>query len=60
MSRFSSNLNIYGNLWETVSKFKAAREKKNVMPYPVKCCKTYATVSKMADVFGEYVEPNIF
>jgi len=43
---------------------KAAREKKNVMPYLVECCKTYATVGEMADifreVFGEYVEPNIF
>ena len=42
----------------------AAREQKNVMPYLVECCKTYATVGEMADifrdVFGEYVEPNIF
>ncbi len=43
---------------------KVAREKKNVMPYLVECCKSYATVGEMADifrdVFGEYVEPNIF
>ena len=43
---------------------KAAKEKKNVMPYLVDCCKTYATVGEMADifrqVFGEHVEPNIF
>jgi methylmalonyl-CoA mutase N-terminal domain/subunit len=43
---------------------KAARDKKNVMPYLVECCKHYATVGEMADVFrevfGEYVEPNIF
>ena len=43
---------------------KAAVEKKNVMPYLVECCKCYATVGEMADifrdVFGEYVEPNIF
>ncbi len=43
---------------------KAAREKENVMPYLVECCKNYATVGEMADtfrdVFGEYVEPNIF
>ncbi|MBW1797152.1 MAG: methylmalonyl-CoA mutase [Deltaproteobacteria bacterium] len=43
---------------------KAAREKTNVMPYLVDCCKAYATVGEMAnvfrDVFGEYVEPNIF
>ncbi len=43
---------------------KAAREKKNVMPYLVECCKNYATVGEMADifreVFGEHVEPNIF
>ncbi|MBW1704293.1 MAG: methylmalonyl-CoA mutase [Deltaproteobacteria bacterium] len=43
---------------------KAAREKTNVMPYLVDCCKAYATVGEMAnvfrDVFGEYVEPSIF
>ncbi|MDY7036834.1 MAG: methylmalonyl-CoA mutase family protein [Thermodesulfobacteriota bacterium] len=43
---------------------KTAREKKNVMPSLVDCCKCYATVGEMAnvfrDVFGEYVEPNIF
>ncbi|MBW2345280.1 MAG: methylmalonyl-CoA mutase [Deltaproteobacteria bacterium] len=43
---------------------KAAREQKNVMPYLVECCKSYATVGEMADVFrdvfGEYVEPKIF
>ena len=43
---------------------KAAREKENVMPYLVTCCKCYATVGEMAnvfrDVYGEYVEPNIF
>ena len=43
---------------------KAAKEKKNVMPYLVECCKSYATVGEMAnvfrDVFGEYKEPSIF
>jgi methylmalonyl-CoA mutase N-terminal domain/subunit len=43
---------------------KTAREKKNVMPYLVECCKCYATVGEMAnvfrDVYGEYVEPSIF
>jgi len=43
---------------------KAAREKTNVMPYLVACCKAYATVGEMAnvfrDIFGEYVEPSIF
>ncbi|MCD4716373.1 MAG: methylmalonyl-CoA mutase [Desulfobacterales bacterium] len=43
---------------------KAAREKTNVMPYLVDCCKAYATVGEMSnvfrDVFGEYVEPSIF
>jgi methylmalonyl-CoA mutase N-terminal domain/subunit len=43
---------------------KAAEEKKNVMPCLVACCKCYATVGEMAnvfrDVFGEYVEPSIF
>ncbi len=43
---------------------KAAGDKKNVMPYLVECCKSYATVGEMAnvfrEVFGEYTEPNIF
>ncbi|MCF8142672.1 MAG: methylmalonyl-CoA mutase [Deltaproteobacteria bacterium] len=43
---------------------EAARQKKNVMPYLVDCCKSYATVGEMAhlfrDVFGEYREPSIF
>ena len=43
---------------------KAAREQENVMPYLVDCCKCYATVGEMAnvfrDVFGEYQEPSIF
>lgn len=43
---------------------KAAKEAENVMPYLVECCKCYATVGEMAnvfrDVFGEYREPRIF
>jgi len=43
---------------------QAAKEKTNVMPYLVTCCKSYATVGEMAnvfrDVFGEYREPSIF
>ncbi len=43
---------------------QAARQKKNVMPYLVDCCKSYATVGEMAnvfrDVFGQYKEPSIF
>jgi methylmalonyl-CoA mutase N-terminal domain/subunit len=43
---------------------KAAREEKNVMPYLLACCKSYATVGEMSnvfrDVFGEFVEPSIF
>ena len=43
---------------------KAAEKQENVMPYLVDCCKCYATVGEMAnvfrDVFGEYVEPSIF
>lgn len=43
---------------------KAAKEKKNVMPYLVDCCKAYATVGEMTgvfrDIFGEFVEPSIF
>ena len=43
---------------------KATREEKNVMPYLLACCKDYATVGEMSnvfrDVFGEFVEPSIF
>jgi len=43
---------------------KAARERVNVMPYLVDCCKAYATVGEMTgvfrDIFGEFVEPSIF
>ena len=43
---------------------KAASDQKNVMPYLVECCKRYATLGEMAnvfrDVFGEYREPGIF
>jgi methylmalonyl-CoA mutase N-terminal domain/subunit len=43
---------------------KAAKGQENVMPYLVECCKGYATVGEMAnvfrDVFGEYREPSIF
>jgi methylmalonyl-CoA mutase N-terminal domain/subunit len=43
---------------------KAASEKRNVMPYLVDCCKAYATVGEMANVFrqvfGEHKEPGIF
>ncbi len=43
---------------------KASKEKRNVMPYLVDCCRSYATIGEMADVFrdafGEHVEPGIF
>jgi methylmalonyl-CoA mutase N-terminal domain/subunit len=43
---------------------KATKEKVNVMPYLVDCCKAYATVGEMTgvfrDIFGEFVEPSIF
>jgi methylmalonyl-CoA mutase, N-terminal domain len=43
---------------------KATKEKKNVMPYLVDCCKAYATLGEMTsvfrDIFGEFVEPSIF
>ncbi len=43
---------------------KAARERKNVMPFLVQCCRSYASVGEMANVFravfGEYAEPSIF
>jgi len=42
----------------------AARERNNVMPFLVDCCKAYATVGEMANVFrnvfGEHKEPSIF
>jgi len=43
---------------------KTAKNKENVMPYLVDCCKAYATVGEMTgvfrDIFGEFVEPSIF
>ncbi|MGD8226398.1 MAG: methylmalonyl-CoA mutase family protein [Desulfobacteraceae bacterium] len=43
---------------------KASKEQENVMPYLLDCCKCYATVGEMAnvfrDVFGEFREPSIF
>ena len=43
---------------------KAAKDKVNVMPYLVDCCKAYATIGEMTnvfrDIFGEFVEPGIF
>ena len=43
---------------------KAAKAKENVMPYLLGCCKCYATVGEMAnvfrEVFGEFREPSIF
>jgi methylmalonyl-CoA mutase N-terminal domain/subunit len=43
---------------------KATKDKVNVMPYLVECCKAYATVGEMTgvfrDIFGEFVEPSIF
>ncbi|BBO91826.1 methylmalonyl-CoA mutase [Desulfosarcina ovata] len=42
----------------------AAENNENVMPYLVECCKAYATVGEMADVFrdvfGEFEEPSLF
>ena len=50
---------------ESLKELKNATKKgENVMPYLVTCCKAYATVGEMADVFrevyGEFNEPNIF
>jgi methylmalonyl-CoA mutase N-terminal domain/subunit len=43
---------------------RAAKDKVNVMPSLVDCCKAYATVGEMTnvfrDIFGEFVEPSIF
>jgi methylmalonyl-CoA mutase N-terminal domain/subunit len=43
---------------------RVTREKRNVMPVLVDCCKAYCTVGEMADVFrqvfGEFREPSIF
>jgi methylmalonyl-CoA mutase N-terminal domain/subunit len=43
---------------------QAVREKKNVMPFLVDCCRAYCTVGEMAGVFkqayGTFEEPSIF
>jgi methylmalonyl-CoA mutase N-terminal domain/subunit len=43
---------------------KATKDKVNVMPYLVDCCKAYASVGEMTcvfrDIFVEFVEPSIF
>jgi len=43
---------------------QATRAGKNVMPYLVECCKAYATVGEMTnvfrEVFGEFKEPGLF
>jgi methylmalonyl-CoA mutase N-terminal domain/subunit len=43
---------------------QGAREGRNVMPLLVDCCRAYATVGEMSDVFrdvfGEFKEPSIF
>ena len=42
----------------------ATQEGKNIMPYLVECCKAYATVGEMTDIFrqefGEFQEPALF
>ncbi|MCX8022259.1 MAG: methylmalonyl-CoA mutase family protein [Syntrophorhabdaceae bacterium] len=42
----------------------AVKKDKNVMPYLVECCKAYATLGEMTDVFrqvyGEFREPPLF
>ena len=43
---------------------QAVKERRNVMPSLVECCKTYCTVGEMAGVFrdrfGEFNEPSLF
>ncbi|MBW1973707.1 MAG: methylmalonyl-CoA mutase [Spirochaetes bacterium] len=43
---------------------KGVKAKKNVMPYLVDCCKAYATVGEMTnvfrDIYGEFEEPSLF
>ncbi|MFQ5484008.1 MAG: methylmalonyl-CoA mutase [Desulfobacterales bacterium] len=43
---------------------QAAKQKQNVMPYLVDCCRAYATVGEMTgvfrEVFGHWKEPGIF
>jgi methylmalonyl-CoA mutase N-terminal domain/subunit len=43
---------------------RTTRSKENIMPDLVECCRAYATVGEMTDVFrevfGEWDEPNIF
>jgi methylmalonyl-CoA mutase N-terminal domain/subunit len=42
----------------------AVRAERNVMPYLLECCKAYATLGEMTNVFkevyGEFKEPSIF
>jgi methylmalonyl-CoA mutase, N-terminal domain len=42
----------------------AVKAGKNVMPYLVDCCKTYATLGEMTgifrDIYGEFEEPSLF
>jgi methylmalonyl-CoA mutase N-terminal domain/subunit len=43
---------------------QAVKEKKNVMPFLVHCCRAYCTVGEMTRVFkeayGEFEEPRFF
>jgi methylmalonyl-CoA mutase N-terminal domain/subunit len=43
---------------------KAAQDDRNLMPYLLKCVKTYATLGEIMDalknVYGEYEEPVTF
>jgi methylmalonyl-CoA mutase N-terminal domain/subunit len=54
--------NAVKNALETLE--QAARQKKNVMPSLVECCRCYATVGEMTgvfrEVFGEWQEPQLF
>ncbi len=56
-----SDADVARTLKDLEAKTKA---KENVMPALVECCKAYATVGEMADVFrnvfGEFQEPSIF
>jgi methylmalonyl-CoA mutase N-terminal domain/subunit len=49
----------------TLKKLESAtKEGKNIMPYLVECCKAYATVGEMTNIFrqefGEFQEPALF
>jgi methylmalonyl-CoA mutase N-terminal domain/subunit len=61
VKRQRSQSDVFRTLKELES---ATKEGKNIMPYLVECCKAYATVGEMTNIFrqefGEFQEPALF